>query len=780
MSFNLHRFIVFLICVGPCCSYDETNELAKVCHPVALRLNVLFLLDGSGSVSGSTFDMQMKMLNKIANMMHIGKNESQIAVLQYAGYTRLEFGFNDNQSLDYLLNTLRKVRHMSGTTKTGKAMSKALELFQKAKRPDEDVSQVAVVVTDGHSHDNPLPAAEVLRAAGVTILTLGIGRHINRGEIVLISGKEELAFQDLHKNTSLENFVSGFKNLSQGEHCEYARGSDGAQITCGSDFVQVEVSTTRKLKGRLFFEGFHAEPHCFSIDDSSHVVSENGSRYDVQIIAPHGRCGLDKLYEPSSGGFLVTSRAVLQFDPHFTTVHDHSFEIRCFYADNRKKEKNPRRAQGVNTLEEDAAGNSFNVFDGSDKMTCSYQVVPEIDQCSPNGVTVGTQLLHRWICDQTHERFLVHSCSIIDPVTHRSQIILNNNGCTVDKSIISDLTYSQNGTVTALGRAVRFTDAPIVRYSCSLKLCSEENEDCNSSFPPQCRSKRSVFTSEEIAFPLPVETFTREYESAAYDDDVETLLPDPEPAIMKTIGEKHSEVVTPSSSTLAVSSTFSAISSERMSSIAQLFPPGGVDVKLNPKSVAIVETDHARDQFKQALQLRASSAQPSPIERTERISNSNDVHADIHEMPKHTRSVLVKSSVRRKPNNVVLRKLKGFVRKSSRDKNVHENVKEAILSETSPAVHHTVRSSTLQFDEVTDSIETMQTTQMSSSSPSITTTPSLHSTTSSTSVPTVTVEDVDNNTIDDFEEEVIVTSEALLVRSPHEKFVTGCSRSGRC
>ncbi|VDM69879.1 unnamed protein product [Strongylus vulgaris] len=41
--------------------------------------------------------MQMKMLDKIANMMEIGKNESQIAVLQYAGYTRLEFGFNENQ-----------------------------------------------------------------------------------------------------------------------------------------------------------------------------------------------------------------------------------------------------------------------------------------------------------------------------------------------------------------------------------------------------------------------------------------------------------------------------------------------------------------------------------------------------------------------------------------------------------------------------------------------------------------------------------------------------------
>ncbi|VDL87787.1 unnamed protein product, partial [Nippostrongylus brasiliensis] len=71
-------------------------------------------------------------------------------------------------------------------------MLRALDVFKKAKRNDEHgVSQVAVVVTDGHSHDDPIPAAEALRAAGVTILTLGIGEHINRDEIVKISGKDE-------------------------------------------------------------------------------------------------------------------------------------------------------------------------------------------------------------------------------------------------------------------------------------------------------------------------------------------------------------------------------------------------------------------------------------------------------------------------------------------------------------------------------------------------------------------------------------------------------------
>ncbi|RCN36063.1 von Willebrand factor type A domain protein [Ancylostoma caninum] len=331
MSSDRYCSILLLIFVSTGYSYEDSNELAKV--------------------SGATFAMQMKMLNKIANMMNIGKNESQIAVLQYAGFTRLEFGFSDHQSLDDLLNSLRRIRHMSGTTKTGKAMLKALELFQKAKHSEEqDVSQVAVVVTDGHSHDNPLPAAEALRAAGVTILTLGIGEHINRDEIVRISGKDELAFQDLHRNISLENFVAGFKNLSQGEHCEYARGSDGAQITCGPDFIQVEVSTNHKLKGRLFFEGFHGEPGCSSTDDSSRPDPQH-ARYDVRIRASHGKCGL-----ANSRGFMVTSRAVLQFDRRFATINDHSFEIRCFHVDKRKKAKSPRRAEGVTTLVQDAVG----------------------------------------------------------------------------------------------------------------------------------------------------------------------------------------------------------------------------------------------------------------------------------------------------------------------------------------------------------------------------------------------------------------------------------------
>uniref|UniRef100_A0A914RSY6 Uncharacterized protein n=1 Tax=Parascaris equorum TaxID=6256 RepID=A0A914RSY6_PAREQ len=45
---------------------------------------------------------------------------------------------------------------------------------------------------------------------GVQILTLGIGAHINMGELIDITGDETLAFQNLTSQASLDKFVSQF------------------------------------------------------------------------------------------------------------------------------------------------------------------------------------------------------------------------------------------------------------------------------------------------------------------------------------------------------------------------------------------------------------------------------------------------------------------------------------------------------------------------------------------------------------------------------------------
>lgn len=121
-------------------------------------------------------------------------------------------------------------------------------------------------------------------------------------------------------------------------------GIEGAEITCGPDFIQVEVSTTKKLQvrsspaiavegdrgltasfqGRLFFEGFLLEPGCSSPEDSSREVPGK-SRFDVQVKAAHGKCGLVKTYEVRplnvrsrvSGGRVEKLRKTLRVQAHF-------------------------------------------------------------------------------------------------------------------------------------------------------------------------------------------------------------------------------------------------------------------------------------------------------------------------------------------------------------------------------------------------------------------------------------------------------------------------------
>lgn len=59
---------------------------------------------------------------------------------------------------------------------------------------------------------------------GVQILTLGIGAHINMGELMEITGDENLAFQNLTSQASLDRFLHQFKKIAIGEHCDFSRG----------------------------------------------------------------------------------------------------------------------------------------------------------------------------------------------------------------------------------------------------------------------------------------------------------------------------------------------------------------------------------------------------------------------------------------------------------------------------------------------------------------------------------------------------------------------------
>ncbi|VDK66602.1 unnamed protein product [Anisakis simplex] len=267
-------------------------------------------------------------------MVDIGRDKTQIAVMQYSSYTRVEFGFNLNQDKEKLNAALEKIHHISGTTRTGKALDKALQLFKHgeisgARVNQEDVAQIAVVVSDGHSQDDPVPHAQRLRQAGVQLLALGIGGHINLRELIDITGDETLTFQNLTTQASLDKFVSQFKKIAVGEHCEFSRGPHGAEIICNSDSISIGVSTVNPFYGHLYVIGQYHRSEC--------VATPRNASKQIQLTIPLTSCDVQKQFTLSPKGIMFETNVILKYHPHYNTYKDQVFNVQCFYPEKATK-----------------------------------------------------------------------------------------------------------------------------------------------------------------------------------------------------------------------------------------------------------------------------------------------------------------------------------------------------------------------------------------------------------------------------------------------------------
>ncbi|KHN78530.1 Cuticlin-1 [Toxocara canis] len=641
--------LILCLAVSLCTAIDyEDNDLAKVCRPLDRQLDLLFILDGSGSVSGSTFDTQMAMLNRIVEMVEIGPDKTQIAVMQYSSYTRVEFGFTANANKEKLRTALQKIHHISGTTKTGKALDKALQVFKHseisgARVNHEDVAQIAVVVTDGHSHDDPVPAAQRLRQAGVQILTLGIGAHINMGELIDITGDETLAFQNLTSQASLDKFVNQFKKIAVGEHCDFSRGPHGAEIICNSDSVSIGVSTVNPFYGHLYVVGQFHRPEC--------VTTARNASKEIQLTVGLTSCDVQKQFMLNPKGAMFETNVVLKFHPYYNTHKDKVFSVQCFYPE--KASKVPKKLLDNRMALSDSSNQSL-------KMPCTYKLVANAnDQCKIEDVRVGDQIVHSWACNRdifdTYQSMMVHSCVLVDLNSGTNRTVIDENGCSRDASVMDTPDYVEPLTAFAVGKAVKFPDSPLIQMRCHLKFCDRLLGECDAILPPRCRNRRNAVDVKDStirrrtpqdSFPLEARSFDF-LDDSDYEEQPETTTTVSLPPLV-TFGSAHldkkSPPMPPRRRTPFDQHVFASAGREpeqqqNGSLISEnLFPPGtivtgiepiglarpiitsgrtvdgqprviefpigGMDFKLNTQDVAIVSNERLKERIQKAMKAR--------------------------------------------------------------------------------------------------------------------------------------------------------------------------------
>jgi len=152
--------------------FTQSANMGKVAQQCmrAGELEVVFVIDGSGSVGRSTFNQQIQLLRALVKHMDVGPQATRVALMQYAHGNRVEFNFVDNHStLDHRLSN---VRYMNGGTQTGKAIRDAYsQIIQRYRRRDAGVAMV--VITDGESGDDVLAPSNEMRAQDIVMTAVG-------------------------------------------------------------------------------------------------------------------------------------------------------------------------------------------------------------------------------------------------------------------------------------------------------------------------------------------------------------------------------------------------------------------------------------------------------------------------------------------------------------------------------------------------------------------------------------------------------------------------------
>ncbi len=163
--------------------------LHKTFHILVCQTSVdlVFLLDGSGSVGSNNFKTVKEFVKKVVDFFNIGEKGTHIAVVQYSSRTVSEFHLTRYYTKSEMKQAVDSIRYQSGWTYTAEALKFLRNNIFTPKagmRTDAGIPKVLVLLTDGKSQGDPVgPPAEALKKIGISIFSIGVGSGVSISQL---------------------------------------------------------------------------------------------------------------------------------------------------------------------------------------------------------------------------------------------------------------------------------------------------------------------------------------------------------------------------------------------------------------------------------------------------------------------------------------------------------------------------------------------------------------------------------------------------------------------
>ncbi|XP_077371411.1 collagen alpha-1(XII) chain-like [Festucalex cinctus] len=164
---------ITLINVNVSAQFSGSGDPNVMC--VTGEADIVFLVDGSGSVGPINFDLVLNFLESLAMGFMVDDGRIRVGFVQFSNIQTVEWDLNTHMTEAALLNAISSVPYRSGGTATGAALNFVLaNSFTPAAGDRDNVPNVIVLVTDGMSGDNVTQPALDVKAAGIEVFAIGV------------------------------------------------------------------------------------------------------------------------------------------------------------------------------------------------------------------------------------------------------------------------------------------------------------------------------------------------------------------------------------------------------------------------------------------------------------------------------------------------------------------------------------------------------------------------------------------------------------------------------
>jgi len=115
-------------------------------------LDIVFVLDESGSIGSTEFAQVKTFLQKLVGRLDIDSGSTRVGLVTYATTVRTRFDLNDHTTVASVQSAISRLTYSGGSTNTDRALAHVRTSVLTASSGDRiNVPNVVVVLTDGRS-----------------------------------------------------------------------------------------------------------------------------------------------------------------------------------------------------------------------------------------------------------------------------------------------------------------------------------------------------------------------------------------------------------------------------------------------------------------------------------------------------------------------------------------------------------------------------------------------------------------------------------------------------